>query len=58
MKLFQLHCHNVTDHRKIRNGRNKTYADAISGGLDLSTKEVEFEKKNNELNFVKREKEK
>ena len=57
MKLFQLHCH-VTDHRKIRNGRNKTYADAISGGLDFSTKEVEFEKKNNELNFVKREKEK
>ena len=55
MKLFQLHCHKITDIRKIRNDRNKTYADVVSGELEMSTKEVEFETKNNELNFVKRD---
>ena len=49
-------CNNVTDNRKLREGRNKTYADVVSVGLDLSTEEVGFETQNNdELNFVKRD---
>ena len=48
-------CNNITDNRKLRKGRNKTYADVVSVGLDLSTEEVDFETQNNdELNFVKR----
>ena len=45
MKLFQLYCHNITDNRKISNGRNKTYADVVSGGMELSKKEVELKRK-------------
>ena len=49
-------CNNITDNRKLRKGRNKTYADVVSVGLDLSTEEVAFETQNNdELNFVKRD---
>ena len=49
-------CNNITDNRKLRKGRNKTYADIVSVGLDLSTEEVAFDTQNNdELNFVKRD---
>ena len=37
----------------IRKGRYETYADVVSGGLDLSTREVDFEKQNNKVKFVK-----
>ena len=51
-----LRCNNITDNRKLRKGRNKTYADIVSVGLDLSTEEVAFDTQNNdELNFVKRD---
>ena len=40
----------------LRKRRNKTYADVVLGGLDLSTEEVAFDKQNNdEVNFVKKD---
>ena len=30
-------CNNITDNRMLRKGRNKTYTDAVSSGLDLLT---------------------
>ena len=40
----------------LRKGRNKTYADVVLGGLDLSTEEVAFDTQHNdEINFVKRD---
>ena len=36
-------CNNITDNRKLRKGRNKTYSDVVSGGLDLPTEEVAFD---------------
>ena len=49
------YCKKITDNRKLRKARNKTYADAVSGSLDLSTEEVAFDMQNNEVNFVKRD---
>ena len=48
-------CNNITGNRKLRKGRNKIYADVISGGFDLSTEEVAFDMQNNnnEVDFVK-----
>ena len=57
-----LYCNNITDNRKLRKGRNKTYADVVSGGLDLSTEEVAFDEvafdtknNNDEVNFLKKD---
>ena len=33
-----LHCKNITDNKKIRKGKNKTYGDVVSSELDLSTR--------------------
>ena len=47
---------NITDNRRLRKSRNKTYADVVLGGLDLSTEEAAFDTRNNdEVNFVKRD---
>ena len=51
-------CHNrkEMDNRKLRKGRNKTYADVVSGWLDLSIEEMTFDtQNNNEVNFEKRD---
>ena len=37
---------NIKDNRKLRNVNNKTYADVVSGGLDLLTEEVAFDTQN------------
>ena len=48
-------CNKIKNNRELRKARNKTYADAVSGSLDLSTEEVAFDMQNNEVNFVKRD---
>ena len=51
-------CHNrkEMDNRKLRKGRSKTYADVVSGWLDLSIEEMTFDmQNNNEVNFEKRD---
>ena len=49
-------CNKITDNRKLKKGRNKTYADVVSVGLDFSMEEVAFETQNNdELKFVTRD---
>ena len=49
-------CNNITDNGKLRKGRNRTYADVVSGSLDLSTEKVAFDTPNNdEVNFVKKD---
>ena len=51
-------CHNrkEMDNRKLRKGRNKTYADVVSGWLDLPIEEMTFDtQNNNEVNFEKRD---
>ena len=50
-----LRCNNITGNGKIRRGRSKTFADVVSGRLDLSTEEVAFETQNKEANFVERD---
>ena len=49
-------CNNITDNGKLRKGRNRTYADVVSGSLDLLTEKVAFDTQNNdEVNFVKKD---
>ena len=37
---------NVKDNRKLSKVKNKTYADVVSGGLDLLTEAVAFDTQN------------
>ena len=50
-------CNNIMVNIKLKKSRNKTYADVVSGRLDLSTEEVALHTQNNndDVNFLKRD---